>query len=109
VAKPKVTVRVIAEGPLEPEPKWNLTRFFEAVQVFGVQYLLYVLLCINFRGIAQANYPVALISDTLIAAMQFFVMRRIAKAEEPNHLFAGYVIGSVLGSAAGIQLSKTYL
>ena len=88
---------------------WIQKNISEAGQVAAFQFWLYVLLCINFRGIAQANYPVALISDAFIAALQFFVLRRIAKAEEPNHLFVGYVLGSVTGSAAGIWISKTFL
>lgn len=81
----------------------------EAGLVAGVQFALYLLLCVNFRAVAQADLSVALISDAAIAAMQFFVLRRIAKADEPTYLFAGYVAGSVLGTAAGIILSKTFL
>lgn len=81
----------------------------EASVVAVVQFGLYLLLCVNFRAVAQADMGVALISDAAIAAMQFFVLRSIAKAEEPTYLFSGYVLGSVLGTAAGIYLSKTYL
>ena len=86
-----------------------VTKLMEAGQVGGVQFGLYLLLCVNFRAVAQADMGVALISDAAIAAMQFFVLRRIARAEEPTYLFTGYVLGSVLGTAAGIHLSKTYL
>ena len=81
----------------------------ESGVVAGVQFGLYLLLCVNFRAVAQADIGVALISDAAIAAMQFFVLRSIARADEPTYLFTGYVLGSVLGTAAGIHLSKTYL
>ena len=86
-----------------------MPKLREASVVGGVQFGLYLLLCINFRAVAQADMGVALISDALVAAMQFFVLRRIAKADEPTYLFTGYVLGSVLGTAAGIHLSKTFL
>lgn len=86
-----------------------MSKTKEASVVAGVQFGLYLLLCVNFRAVAQADLGVALISDAAIAAMQFFVLRRIAKAEEPTYLFTGYVLGSVLGTAAGIWISKNFL
>lgn len=81
----------------------------EAAKMAAIQFALYLIICINLRAVAQADYLVAIISDAGIAAMQFFVLRNIAKSDEPLHLFAGYVTGSVLGTAAGIYLSKSFL
>lgn len=84
-------------------------KYREALIIAGAQTALFAILCVNFRAIAEADYAVALISDALVAAMQFFVIRRITQGDEQAHRFAGYVIGSVLGSWLGIWISKTYL
>ena len=81
----------------------------EAFIIAGAQTALFAILCVNFRAIAEADYAVALISDALVASMQFFVIRRIAQDDDQAHRFAGYVVGSVLGSWLGIWISKTYL
>jgi len=85
------------------------SKYREASIIAGAQTALFAILCVNFRAIAEADYAVALISDALVASMQFFVIRRIAQDDDQAHRFAGYVIGSVLGSWLGIWISKTYL
>ena len=84
-------------------------KYREALIICAAQGALFAFLCVNFRAIAEADYAVALISDAIIASMQFFVIRRIAQGDEQVHRFAGYVVGSVLGSWLGIWISKTYL
>ena len=85
------------------------SKYREALIIAGAQTALFALLCVNFRAIAGADYAVALISDALVAWMQFFVIRRIVQDDDQAHRFAGYVVGSVLGSWLGIWISKTYL
>ena len=85
------------------------TEYREALIIASAQTVLFAILCVNFRAIAEADYATALISDALVAAMQFFIIRRITQGDEQTHRFAGYVIGSVLGSWLGIWISKTYL
>ena len=80
-------------------------KFKEAATLFAIQIVLYGILCINFRAVAQAEYNVAAISDFTVASLNFFVIRKIAKSEDALHQWAGYVLGSVAGSYLGIYIS----
>jgi len=80
-------------------------KFKEAATLFAIQIVLYGILCINFRAVAQAEYNIAAISDFTVASLNFFVVRKIAKSEDALHQWAGYVLGSVAGSYLGIYIS----
>lgn len=80
-------------------------KFKEAATLFIIQIILYGILCINFRAVAQAEYNVAAISDFAVASLNFFVIRKIAKSEDALHQWLGYVLGSVAGSYLGIYIS----
>jgi uncharacterized membrane protein YesL len=80
-------------------------KFKEAGILFLIQIVLYGILCINFRAVAQAQYHVAAISDFTIASLNFFVIRKIANSTDTAHQWAGYVLGSVAGSYLGIYIS----
>ena len=80
-------------------------KFKEAATLFAIQIVLYSILCINFRAVAQAEYNIAAISDFTVASLNFFVIRKIAKSEDAIHQWAGYVLGSVAGSYLGIYIS----
>lgn len=75
------------------------------VLICGAQFILYALLCLNFRAVAQADYGMAVASDAFIASANFYLFRSIAKEPDSTPLFIGYVLGSILGSVAGIRLS----
>jgi hypothetical protein len=77
--------------------------------MFIVQLVLYLLLVINFRAVAQANMLWSVVSDSLIASMNFMIIRKIAKSEDSWTLFTGYTAGSAAGSVLGIILSKLLL
>jgi hypothetical protein len=77
----------------------------EAALLFCIQIVLYGLLCINFRAVAQTEYHLAAVSDFTIASLNFFIIRKIAKSEEALHQWIGYVAGSVAGSYLGIYIS----
>ena len=80
-------------------------KFKEAATLFAIQIVLYGILCINFRAVAQAEYNIAAISDFTVASLNFFVIRKIAKSEDALHQWLGYVLGSVAGSYLGIYIS----
>ena len=80
-------------------------KFKEAATLFIIQIILYGILCVNFRAVAQAEYNVAAISDFAVASLNFFVIRKIAKSEDALHQWLGYVLGSVAGSYLGIYIS----
>jgi len=77
----------------------------EASILFFIQIALYGLLCVNYRAIAQVQYNTAALSDFMIASLNFFIIRKIAKSEDALHQWLGYVLGSVAGSYLGIYIS----
>jgi hypothetical protein len=77
----------------------------EAVTLGVIQIILYSILCINFRAVAQAHYHEAALTDFLVASMNFFVIRKIAQSTDALHQWIGYVTGSVIGAYVGIYLS----
>jgi len=77
----------------------------EAVTLFFIQIVLFCVLCVNFRAIALAHYHTAAISDFIVATLQFFVIKKIANAEESTKHWIGYTAGSVVGSYLGIYIS----
>jgi hypothetical protein len=77
----------------------------EAVTLGVIQIVLYSILCINFRAVAEAHYHEAALTDFLVASMNFFIIRKIAQSTDTLHQWVGYVTGSVIGSYVGIFLS----
>ena len=82
-----------------------MTKLKECLLLFAIQLVLYGILCINFRAVAETQYHLAAVSDFTIASLNFFVIRKIAKSEDALHQWFGYVAGSVVGSYLGIWLS----
>jgi hypothetical protein len=77
----------------------------EAITLGVIQIILYSILCINFRAVAEAHYHEAALTDFLVASMNFFIIRKIAQSTDALHQWIGYVTGSVIGSYLGIYLS----
>ena len=86
-----------------------MTKFKEAGVLFLIQLLNYSIWCVNFRAVADTYYHTAAASDFMLASIQFFVIRRIAQGQDHLHQWAGYTLGSVVGSYLGIWISKTFL
>ena len=76
----------------------------EAIILGVIQIVLYSILCMNFRAVAEAHYHEAALTDFLVASMNFFVIRKIAQSTDAFHQWVGYVTGSVIGSDVGIYL-----
>lgn len=73
--------------------------------MFAAQFVLYGMLCWNYRAVAKAWIPEVVVSDGLIAAMNFTLIKRMVKDESKSGL-AGYVIGGMSGSAVSVALTK---
>jgi hypothetical protein len=82
-----------------------MKKLKESSLLFIIQVVLYGILCINFRAVADAQYHLAAISDFTVASLNFFVIRKISKGEDAFHQWFGYVLGSVVGSYLGIYIS----
>jgi hypothetical protein len=81
------------------------SKLKEAAILGIIQIVLYSILCINFRAVANAHYHEAALTDFLVASMNFFIIRKIAQSTDALHQWIGYVTGSVIGSYLGIYLS----
>lgn len=68
---------------------------------FALQYGLFLLLAVNFRALAQARYGWTILTDTLISAAQFWIIRKVGSAESLVAWY-GFVCGGGMGSATGI-------
>jgi hypothetical protein len=72
---------------------------------FLLQFMLYLLVTVNFRAIAQARYGWTILTDTLISAAQFWIIRKVGGSAESLIALGGFVCGGAIGSSAGIYLS----
>ena len=84
-------------------------KFKEAALLFFIQIVLYGILCINFRAVAQAHYLWASLSDFAIATLGYFVLKHLATSASTVHQWLGYALGGVAGSIFGIYLSTVLL
>lgn len=76
--------------------------------LFWSQILLYTILVVNYRAVAQAEYSMTVITDFAFASVNFVLIRRIAKSDT-NLDWICYTVGSVFGSVSGIYVSKLLL
>jgi hypothetical protein len=80
----------------------------EFLTMFGVQCLSYFLVTVNYRAIAQANYPWTAISDLTYAGAQFILIKKVAESKSKT-AWLGYTLGGVVGSFGAIWLTKILL
>ena len=82
----------------------------DAVILGILQFLNWAICTISWRAVAQANFLASVITDTTLASLQFFVLRKIAKSEATTLVpWIGYTVGGVLGTVVGLQLSLILL
>ena len=77
--------------------------------IFGLQLILYCVVTINTRAIAQASISATVFTDFGIAALNWATIRLIAKHKDNAAQFVSYLLGSISGSTIGILLSKSLL
>jgi len=87
-------------------PTSNTGRFFF---YFSVQFLVYGLVVANGRAYVQGLYAWTAVTDALIAAVNFLVVRKMAKESQDDlhgPSFIGYVLGGTMGSLFSIWITK---
>lgn len=93
--------------------KWNLNATFKRIRNFSIifilQLILYCIVTINTRAIAQASISATVFTDFGIAALNWATIRLIAKHNDNAGHFVSYLFGSICGSTIGILLSKSLL
>ncbi len=71
-------------------------------QFAGMQFLMYTILVFNIRVIAANKVAEAMVTDAIYATMLFYVIHKVAKSDS-RWAWAGYVIGSVMGTWVGMK------
>lgn len=90
--------------------KMTLSNIKEGAVLFVAQMSSFAIISINYRAVAQANYIWSILTDIIIAALSYFVIRRIAKSNCTSILqWLGFTIGSATGTCIGIFISKLIL
>lgn len=77
--------------------------------LFVAQMLSFAIISVNYRAIAQANYLWSILTDIIVAALSYFVIRKISKSNNSKIQWLGFTIGSACGTAIGIFISKLLL
>jgi hypothetical protein len=81
-----------------------------AVILFFTQIVMYGTITYNYRMIAQARVPEALLSDLLYGSLGFFVIKKVAN-DTGNAIvpWVGYSLGGVVGTYLGIVVSRVLI
>jgi hypothetical protein len=89
--------------------KLTLSNIKEGFVLFAAQMLSFAIISINYRAIAQASYVWSILTDVIVAALSYFVIKRIIKSNNGVLQWLGFTIGSAIGTAIGIFISKLLL
>jgi hypothetical protein len=82
----------------------------DGAKLYFAQLILYCIVTINYRAIAQADYLITGLSAAGIAIISFFTIKIITKKTDyPIASWTGYILGSVCGDLTGIFISKLML
>jgi positive regulator of sigma E activity len=81
----------------------------DAFILFFAQMLSFAIITINYRAVAQASYLWSILTDLIVAGLSYFVVRRISKSKDSVCQWAGFTVGSAIGTCIGIWLSKIIL
>ena len=85
-------------------------NYKEGIILFIAQFILCLVVTINYKSIAQGKLSCHWASSVGIAITSFFLIKKISKkSEHPVAAWAGFILGSVCGDFAGIFLSKLML
>lgn len=73
----------------------------------GAQAAQYLILTINFRAIAHAQYAAAGTTAALAAVLAYFIVRRVVH-DDSRWGLAGMISGGALADMAGIWLTRSW-
>ena len=83
-----------------------LKQFRMFAILFLVQLFSYGMITYNYRMIAQMKVAEALSSDAMIGSANYFIIRKIARDDNPTFLaWLGYMLGGVAGTFIGMHIS----
>jgi hypothetical protein len=83
----------------------KITKAKEFGLFFGIQFLQYFLVTVNYRAIAAGLLGWTFLSDLLAGANGYFLIKRVAEAKGSTAL-CGYLSGGAFGSIFAIATTK---
>ncbi len=85
-------------------------RFKDLSSIFIGQFLVYGIVIVNTRSFTKDQYLMTALSDILLAGINFYIIRKITKAEDEDKLsMLFYVMGGTIGSLVFMYISKHFL
>lgn len=72
---------------------------------FGVEFIGFLLACLNMRGVALHSYSLTLCTDAVIIVNAFYSLRLFLKDPESKMAVFGATLGGVSGSALALYLT----
>jgi hypothetical protein len=92
-------------------PAVNKKQIIDALEIGAMQFFNWGLCTISWRAVAQANVLAAIITDTTLASLTFFVIKKMMKGKDEDTFiqWIGYTAGGVLGTVTGIYSSLFFL
>jgi hypothetical protein len=80
----------------------------KAVELGLLNTLSYAILTVDFRSVAQANYPVAFVVNLVIAFLTVTILKRVVAASTRSEMIA-YMLSGGFGTVIGIAISQHIL
>ena len=81
-----------------------MTRF---ATFAALQALNFVLITVNYRAVAHQQYAWAIVTDGVICLLGWSLLKRVMDAQGwPAR--SGYIVGGMVGSAAGMYLTRVW-
>lgn len=77
----------------------------EFLMFFGMQFILTLLSCFGIKAITNAHYLGAAIISTCNSTLVFWGVKKLVRTENSIAGWAGYTVGSVVGTNFGIWFS----
>jgi hypothetical protein len=77
------------------------------LQVAGLEFLMFLIITVNFRAVAKGWIKTTVATDCRIASLGFTLMKLVVEAKTVAEML-GYVTGAGLGSVCGMWLTRRW-
>lgn len=74
------------------------------MKLFWSQTLLYVAICVNVAAVSHGHMGAALLTDAVIASLNFWIIRNITSTDDARSTFLYYLSASLVGTAVGVSV-----
>lgn len=73
--------------------------------LFTVQFVLYLILTVNYRAVARGDYAQTFVTDLLLGTFSFLSIRQAMKAEHRVEKIS-YVLSGALGAMFALWITR---